>query len=156
MHSRPLEEDIFGITRIFQEKAFSFIFRHLAERLGTPYLQRTLNQQLTNHIKDTLPALRDSLQKKLFALEKDVAEFKNFQPNDPSRKTKALMQYVLCLSRFYGFFPVFFFFFLYSSFCGSVTSPYRQASNHGYVIMFIAIAVSQRAALDEFSSNFEY
>ncbi|MCP9263375.1 Dynamin-2 [Dirofilaria immitis] len=38
-------------------------YRHLADRLGTPYLQRTLNQQLTNHIKDTLPALRDSLQK---------------------------------------------------------------------------------------------
>ncbi|VDN07603.1 unnamed protein product [Thelazia callipaeda] len=69
-------------------------YRHLADRLGTPYLQRTLNQQLTNHIKDTLPALRDSLQKKLFALEKDVTEFKNFQPNDPSRKTKALMQMV--------------------------------------------------------------
>ncbi|OZC07713.1 dynamin family protein [Onchocerca flexuosa] len=69
-------------------------YRHLADRLGTPYLQRTLNQQLTNHIKDTLPALRDSLQKKLFALEKDVNEYKNFQPNDPSRKTKALMQMV--------------------------------------------------------------
>ncbi|KAK6114041.1 Dynamin-1 [Brugia pahangi] len=69
-------------------------YRHLADRLGTPYLQRTLNQQLTNHIKDTLPALRDSLQKKLYALEKDVNEYKNFQPNDPSRKTKALMQMV--------------------------------------------------------------
>lgn len=74
--------------------------RHLADRLGTPYLQRTLNQQLTNHIKDTLPALRDSLQKKLYALEKDVNEYKNFQPNDPSRKTKALMQYVLFLNFF--------------------------------------------------------
>ncbi|VDM40625.1 unnamed protein product [Toxocara canis] len=69
-------------------------YRHMADRLGTPYLQKTLNQQLTNHIRDTLPALRDSLQKKMFALEKDVAEYKNFQPNDPSRKTKALMQMV--------------------------------------------------------------
>lgn len=73
------------------------LFRHMADRLGTPYLQKTLNQQLTNHIKDTLPALRDSLQKKLFALEKDVAEYKNFSPNDPSRKTKALMQWVYVL-----------------------------------------------------------
>ncbi|CAJ0607899.1 unnamed protein product [Cylicocyclus nassatus] len=69
-------------------------YRHMADRLGTSYLQHTLNQQLTNHIRDTLPTLRDSLQKKLFALEKDVAEYKNFQPNDPGRKTKALLQMV--------------------------------------------------------------
>lgn len=64
----------------------------MADRLGTPYLQQTLNQQLTNHIRDTLPALRDRLQKQLFSLEKDVAEYKNFRPDDPSRKTKAMMQ----------------------------------------------------------------
>ena len=37
-------------------------YRHMAERMGTPYLQRVLNQQLTNHIRETLPALRDRLQ----------------------------------------------------------------------------------------------
>ncbi|KAJ8254079.1 hypothetical protein COCON_G00206910 [Conger conger] len=47
-------------------------YRHLAERMGTPHLQKTLNQQLTNHIRDTLPGLR----------------------NDPTRKTKALLQMV--------------------------------------------------------------
>ncbi|CAJ0583841.1 unnamed protein product, partial [Mesorhabditis spiculigera] len=74
-------------------------YRHMADRLGTPYLQYTLNQQLTNHIRDTLPSLRDALQKRLFLLEKDVAEYKNFQPNDPSRKTKALMQMVQQFTR---------------------------------------------------------
>ncbi|PAV72789.1 hypothetical protein WR25_15296 isoform B [Diploscapter pachys] len=69
-------------------------YRHMADKLGTSYLQYTLNHQLTNHIRDTLPTLRDSLQKKLFALEKDVAEYKNFAPNDPGRKTKALLQMV--------------------------------------------------------------
>lgn len=69
-------------------------YRHLADRLGTPYLQKTLNQQLTNHIKDTLPALRDTLQKKLYSMEKEVSEYKNFSVNDPGRKTKALMQMV--------------------------------------------------------------
>lgn len=34
----------------------------MADKLGTPYLQRVLNQQLTNHIRDTLPGLRDKLQ----------------------------------------------------------------------------------------------
>ena len=37
-------------------------YRHIADRMGTPYLQRVLNQQLTNHIRDTLPGLRDRLQ----------------------------------------------------------------------------------------------
>ncbi|CAP37225.1 Protein CBG20134 [Caenorhabditis briggsae] len=69
-------------------------YRHMADRLGTTYLQQTLNQQLTNHIRDTLPTLRDSLQKRMFAMEKDVAEYKNFAPNDPGRKTKALLQMV--------------------------------------------------------------
>lgn len=69
-------------------------YTHLADRCGTPYLQRTLNQQLTNHIRDTLPSLRDKLQRQMFALEKDVAEFKNYKPDDPSIKAKAMMQMV--------------------------------------------------------------
>uniref|UniRef100_A0A7E4VA47 Dynamin n=1 Tax=Panagrellus redivivus TaxID=6233 RepID=A0A7E4VA47_PANRE len=69
-------------------------YRHMADRLGTPYLQKTLNNQLTQHIQDTLPTLRDSLQKKIFSLEKDVQEYKQFSINDPGRKTKALMQMV--------------------------------------------------------------
>lgn len=47
-------------------------YRHMAERMGTPYLQRILSQQLTNHIRDTLPALQDKLQAQLFLLEKEV------------------------------------------------------------------------------------
>lgn len=62
--------------------------------MGTPYLQRTLNQQLTNHIRDSLPSLRDRLQKQLLALEKDVEEYKNYRPDDPSRKTKAMLQMI--------------------------------------------------------------
>lgn len=69
-------------------------YRHMADRMGTPYLQRVLNQQLTNHIRDTLPTLRNRLQTQLLSLEKDVEEFKNFRPDDPSRKTKAMMQMV--------------------------------------------------------------
>uniref|UniRef100_A0A1I8Q4L6 Dynamin n=1 Tax=Stomoxys calcitrans TaxID=35570 RepID=A0A1I8Q4L6_STOCA len=69
-------------------------YRHIADRLGTPYLQRVLNQQLTNHIRDTLPGLRDKLQKQMLALEKDVQEFKHFQPGDTSIKTKAMLQMI--------------------------------------------------------------
>lgn len=69
-------------------------YRHMADRLGTPYLQKVLNQQLTNHIRDTLPSLRNKLQSQLLAMEKDVEEYKNFKPDDPARKTKAMMQMI--------------------------------------------------------------
>ncbi|XP_005743737.1 dynamin-2 isoform X3 [Pundamilia nyererei] len=69
-------------------------YRHIAERMGTPHLQKSLNQQLTNHIRDTLPGLRSKLQSQLLSLEKEVEEYKNFRPDDPARKTKALLQMV--------------------------------------------------------------
>uniref|UniRef100_A0A8C4I7J9 Interferon-induced GTP-binding protein Mx n=1 Tax=Dicentrarchus labrax TaxID=13489 RepID=A0A8C4I7J9_DICLA len=69
-------------------------YRHIAERMGTPHLQKLLNQQLTNHIRDTLPGLRSKLQSQLLSLEKEVEEYKNFRPDDPTRKTKALLQMV--------------------------------------------------------------
>lgn len=64
----------------------------MADRMGTPYLQQVLNSQLTNHIRDTLPALRDKLQRQMLSMEKDVEEYKHFHPDDPSRKTKAMLQ----------------------------------------------------------------
>jgi dynamin 1/3 len=67
-------------------------YRHLADKSGTPYLQKVLNSQLTNHIRETLPQLRDKLQKQMVGLEKEVEEFKHFKPNDPTIKTKAMLQ----------------------------------------------------------------
>ncbi|XP_044134756.1 dynamin-2 isoform X5 [Bufo gargarizans] len=69
-------------------------YRHIADKMGTPHLQKTLNQQLTNHIRETLPALRSKLQSQMLSLEKEVEEYKNFRPDDPTRKTKALLQMV--------------------------------------------------------------
>ena len=63
----------------------------MADRLGTPYLQKCLNQQLTNHIRETLPGLRNQLTKQMVGMEKDVRDFKDFKPNDPGRKTKAML-----------------------------------------------------------------
>lgn len=68
-----------------------FVCRHMADRMGTPYLQRVLNQQLTNHIRDTLPAVRNKLQSQLLSMEKEVEEYRNFRPDDPGRKTKAML-----------------------------------------------------------------
>lgn len=69
-------------------------YRHMADRMGTPYLQRVLNQQLTNHIRNSLPNVRNKLQSQLLAMEKEVEDYKNFRPDDPTRKTKAMMQMV--------------------------------------------------------------
>ncbi|XP_072538374.1 dynamin 3a isoform X2 [Salminus brasiliensis] len=69
-------------------------YRHMADNMGTPYLQRVLNQQLTNHIRDTLPAFRSRLQAQLLSLDKEAAEYRHMNPDDPSRKTKALMQLI--------------------------------------------------------------
>lgn len=43
--------------------------------MGTPYLQRILNQQLTEHIREKLPNLQDKLRKQMVSLERDLEEF---------------------------------------------------------------------------------
>ncbi|XP_070175961.1 dynamin-1-like isoform X6 [Littorina saxatilis] len=69
-------------------------YRHMADRMGTPHLQKVLNAQLTNHIRETLPALRNKMQSQVLSMEKEVEEYKNFRPDDPARKTKAMMQLI--------------------------------------------------------------
>ncbi|XP_031641778.1 dynamin-2 isoform X4 [Oncorhynchus kisutch] len=66
-------------------------YRHMADIMGTPYLQRVLNQQLTNHIRDCLPVFRSCLQSQLLALDKEAEEYKHYRADDPARKTKALL-----------------------------------------------------------------
>ncbi|XP_075943553.1 dynamin 3a isoform X1 [Anarhichas minor] len=73
-------------------------YKHMAETTGTPYLQRILNQQLTNHIRDTLPAFRSHLQSQLMDLNKEAEEFRQYRPDDPARRTKMLLQLVQRLS----------------------------------------------------------
>ncbi|XP_071751775.1 dynamin 3a [Centroberyx gerrardi] len=69
-------------------------YRHMAESMGTLHLQRVLNQQLTNHIRETLPAFRSHLQSQLLALNKEAEEYRHYSPDDPTRKTKALLQLI--------------------------------------------------------------
>eukprot|EP01134_Creolimax_fragrantissima_P003188 CFRG3188T1 len=68
-------------------------YRHLAQNMGTPKLQKTLNQQLTNHIRDSLPELRASLTGQVLKLEKDCAGFKHMM-GGKNAATKQLMQLV--------------------------------------------------------------
>merc|ERR1712071_71950 len=66
-------------------------YSHMADRMGTAFLQKKLNEQLTNHIRDKLPQFRDGLTKKLSSIEIDVQGFKNWRPDDPARATKTML-----------------------------------------------------------------
>lgn len=52
-------------------------YKHMAKRMGTDYLQKILNRQLTEHILKTLPALRDKLRKHQAELEDDFRKFES-------------------------------------------------------------------------------
>lgn len=58
-------------------------YRNFADRMGTQYLQRVLNRQLTEHIQEKLPSLQDELSKRMVLTEKKVKEFKNLHSDDP-------------------------------------------------------------------------
>ncbi|KNC74823.1 hypothetical protein SARC_12638, partial [Sphaeroforma arctica JP610] len=68
-------------------------YRHLADKMGTPKLQQVLNQQLTDHIRQTLPELKGQLQGEVTRLEKDCSEFKNMGTGKGA-STKAMMSYM--------------------------------------------------------------
>ncbi|UJR33401.1 hypothetical protein I4U23_020847 [Adineta vaga] len=68
-------------------------YRDIADRLGVPYLQRTLSLQLTEHILKCLPDLKRDLQSRYRDLSKEVAEYRAtamFETSSTS-DTKALV-----------------------------------------------------------------
>ena len=74
-------------------------YRHMADRMGTAFLQKTLNQQLKNHIRDKLPGLRSKLQSQLLSMEKIVNEYKEFNSDDPRTKSNLLFSSLQDLSK---------------------------------------------------------
>ena len=71
----------------------------IADRLGVPYLQRTLSLQLTEHILKCLPDLKRDLQNRNRELSKEVAEYRMASLYDNS-DTKALVGYKFDLNSF--------------------------------------------------------
>ncbi|XP_034036310.1 dynamin-3-like [Thalassophryne amazonica] len=69
-------------------------YRHIAQRMGTPYLQRVLNQQLTNHLWKIVSAFSSRLQSQLLSLNKEVEDYKHYNPDEPTYKTKMLLQLI--------------------------------------------------------------
>lgn len=65
-------------------------YRSMAERMGTASLQKVLNQQLTNHIRESLPALREKLHKQFLSIDEVVGEDKDSDSNDPVKISRVL------------------------------------------------------------------
>jgi dynamin GTPase len=67
-------------------------YRDIADRMGVPYLQRTLSIQLTEHILKCLPDLKRELQGRHRDLSKEVSEYRTSAISDGSGfDTKALV-----------------------------------------------------------------
>jgi replication fork clamp-binding protein CrfC len=68
-------------------------YRDIADRMGVPYLQRTLSIQLTEHILKCLPDLKRELQARHRDLSREVAEYQASAmfDNSTSMDTKALV-----------------------------------------------------------------
>lgn len=68
-------------------------YRDIADRMGVPYLQRTLSVQLTEHILKCLPDLKRELQARHRDLGKEVAEYRatDFLGGSTSSDTRALV-----------------------------------------------------------------
>ncbi|XP_035232846.1 dynamin-1-like, partial [Stegodyphus dumicola] len=52
-------------------------YSDIADRMGTPYLQKILNLQLRTHIKNSLPDVRKELSQKLNVFRRQLKEFEN-------------------------------------------------------------------------------
>ena len=74
---------------VFNEKYLIYSeSRHMADRMGTKYLQETLNQALYNHIKEKLPGIRSNLQAKKRFLQDQISDLGGLEANPPSRMTQ--------------------------------------------------------------------
>ncbi|XP_044012237.1 dynamin-1-like [Aphidius gifuensis] len=68
-------------------------YKHMADKLGTPYLQKVLNQQLSSHIRETLPALRKKLLDQMDIFEKDMKP-ENMNLDESAVKTETMISLI--------------------------------------------------------------
>lgn len=64
-------------------------YRNMANRMGTSYLQKVLNEQLTSHIRETLPKLKEKIRGKLEELSIEMRESGD---DDPKSYSKIMME----------------------------------------------------------------
>lgn len=60
MKSKTIKEQIEDEKKFFQSND---MYKKIANKMGIPYLIKSLNLHFTNHIKKSLPTIRDNLIK---------------------------------------------------------------------------------------------
>ncbi|XP_044010238.1 dynamin-like, partial [Aphidius gifuensis] len=86
--NKSIADAIESEKKFFNEhRAYQFF----SDRLGTACLQQILNEQLTNHIRDKLPALRNEMEAKLSDINIYLGE-KEYKLNDAESKLQALSE----------------------------------------------------------------
>lgn len=68
-------------------------YRHIADRMGIPYLQRMLNKQLTEHIAKKLPSVYNELSKIMISLENEIKQFNISLRDDADAMKKQMIRY---------------------------------------------------------------
>lgn len=69
-------------------------YHRIVDRLGTSYLQKVLNQQLKQHIREKLPGLQNKTRKRMVMLEKETTDFEKLHPDDPQVMKDVMFEYV--------------------------------------------------------------
>ncbi|KAG4069672.1 hypothetical protein HA402_014695 [Bradysia odoriphaga] len=73
--------------KFFQSHVF---YQHMVDRLGTPFLQKKLNQQLKEHISKKMESLMETTRLQKISLERDIEKYKALHPDD-SASVKSVM-----------------------------------------------------------------
>ncbi|KAF1742271.1 hypothetical protein MXB_4983 [Myxobolus squamalis] len=82
--------------KMAQESEMNFfathpVYKHMTDRMGSRFLQKTLNSQLSQHIKETLPSLRQKIQEEISTLESTMGEFLHKPEMNDTERTKIFM-----------------------------------------------------------------
>lgn len=68
-------------------------YKDIADSLGTTYLQKVLNEQLTQHIAKTLESVQEKTRDKMDTLRKEIDTFESLHPDDLSSMKEIVIKY---------------------------------------------------------------
>ncbi|KAG8186534.1 hypothetical protein JTE90_023960 [Oedothorax gibbosus] len=100
---QDIEEDRNIEYSLAKEKRFfenNPAYSHMADVMGSPYLQKLLHVQLREHIKKTLPTVRKELMQKLNSVRNELREFDAIM-NLSTDKSNAVQAYLFKLVQYF-------------------------------------------------------
>ena len=71
-------------------EAVCLFIRDMADRMGTSFLQMTLNKELSRHIQQTLPAIRKRLRTRMLEIKKELGQIEDV--SSPAAMRNVLMK----------------------------------------------------------------